>query len=185
VSSVRVPIIRDVVWRVNMETERLLDQISEYAREHGLSMKAAAALLGVPATTYYGWFKEGGNKVLPSRSSIEKIQRFLGESAGESTAPSDPRESHRAALPVGRAGSARETARRVKELLILLENELSTFRDGAPSARDAFRNELDPDDVGYISSLLTMLGDEEKFARWRELTTNRFNRFRKKNREKP
>ena len=72
------------------------------------------------------------------------------------------------------------SADKAKHLLILLEDELRVFRDGTKPARDVFREELDPDDVGYISSLLNMLGDEAKFARWVRLTTNRFNFFRRK-----
>jgi len=58
------------------------------------------------------------------------------------------------------------------------------FRDGSKEARDILREELDLSDIGYISSLLTMLGDEDKFKRWLTLTTNRFNFFKKKGGQK-
>jgi len=69
---------------------------------------------------------------------------------------------------------------RIKNLLLILEEELRWFRDGSQEARQMFRARLDPLDVGYVSSLLVMLGEEEAFKRWLTLTTNRFNSFRKK-----
>jgi len=69
---------------------------------------------------------------------------------------------------------------KVKFLLILLEDELEWFRDGPEEIRDVLREELDFTDIGYISSLMTMLSDENKFKRWLTLTTNRFNYFKKR-----
>lgn len=166
-----------------MNTEQLLEQISDYARKRGLSMKAMAGLLGVPATTYYGWFKRGGEKAAPSPFNLAKIRRFLSGNAAQLILRGEAQEADGPAVPGAPGKSARERARRIKEILILLEAELSAFRDGPRSGREVFRAELDPDDVGYISSLLTMLGDESKFARWRNLTTNRFHGFGKKKRE--
>jgi transcriptional regulator with XRE-family HTH domain len=84
------------------------------------------------------------------------------------------------------AFSEQETQRKaekIKYLLIFLEEELRWFRDGSDQSRNIFRNELDLDDIGYVTSLLTMLGDEGRFKRWLALTTNRFNFFRKKGRK--
>jgi hypothetical protein len=67
---------------------------------------------------------------------------------------------------------------RIRSLLLLLEEELRWFRDGPLEARRLFRKNLDPMDIGYLSSLLVMLGEEEAFKRWLTLTTNRFNYFK-------
>jgi len=75
---------------------------------------------------------------------------------------------------------AQRKAEKIKYLLLLLEDDLRWFRDESKEARDIFREKLDPNDIGYISSLLIMLGDEDKFRRWQTLTTNRFNFFKKK-----
>jgi len=72
---------------------------------------------------------------------------------------------------------------RIKTLLLILEEELRVFRDGPKEAREVFRKELDALDVGYVSSLLVMLGEEDSFKRWLTLTTNRFNSFKKKGEE--
>jgi transcriptional regulator with XRE-family HTH domain len=75
---------------------------------------------------------------------------------------------------------AQRKTEKIKYLLLFLEEELRWFRDGSKEARDIFREKLDLGDIGYVSSLLTMLGDEDKFKRWLTLTTNRFNFFKKK-----
>ena len=74
---------------------------------------------------------------------------------------------------------AKRKAEKVKYLLLLLEDELTWFRDGTKEVRRVYREDLDTDDIGYISSLLNMLGDEERFSRWVGFTTNRFNYFKK------
>jgi hypothetical protein len=146
-------------------------------------MKAMADLLGVPATTYYGWFKTGSEKAKPSAVSVEKMLRFLSGAAQGVGPGGDAPQARGPEGPASTDRSPRERTQRIKKLLILLESELSAFRDGPRSGRDVFRAELDPDDVGYLSSLLTMLGDENKFTRWRDLTTNRFRHFGKKKRD--
>jgi transcriptional regulator with XRE-family HTH domain len=75
---------------------------------------------------------------------------------------------------------AKRKTEKVKHLLLFLEEELRWFRDSSKESRDTFRKELDISDIGYISSLITMIGDEDKFKRWLTLTTNRFNFFKKK-----
>jgi hypothetical protein len=78
---------------------------------------------------------------------------------------------------------AERKTERIRFLLLLLEEELRWFRDGPLEARQMFRKNLDPMDIGYLSSLLAMLGEEEAFKRWLTLTTNRFNYFKLKGNE--
>lgn len=77
-------------------------------------------------------------------------------------------------------GEARRRSEHLKALLIFLHEELAWFRDGPEEIRAVFRSELDPFDVGYLSSLLTMLSDESRFKRWLAATTNRFASFQRK-----
>lgn len=74
----------------------------------------------------------------------------------------------------------KEKAEKVKYLLLLLETELRYFRDGKPEDRNVFRKILDSGDIGYISSLLGMLGEENAFQRWKSLSTYRFKAFKGK-----
>ena len=109
------------------------------------------------------------NKELPPKLVVEKIAKTL--------------DIETPALDSVFQEAQRKTEK-IKHLLLFLEEELSWFRDGSKEARDIFREELDPYDVGYISSLLIMLGDEDKFRRWLTLTTNRFNFFKKRGEQK-
>jgi len=109
------------------------------------------------------------NKDMPPRLVVEKIAKTIGFE-----------------IPPGDfiLREAQIKTEKIKYLLLLLEDELKWFRDGPKGAREIFREALDLGDIGYISSLLTMLGDEEKFRRWLTLTTNRFNFFKKKGGQK-
>lgn len=79
-----------------------------------------------------------------------------------------------------RISEARMRAERLKALLRLLYEELAWFRDGPEAVRSVLRSDLDPFDLGYLSSLLAMLPDEGKFLRWLTVTTNRFGSFQRK-----
>lgn len=105
------------------------------------------------------------NKEMPPKLVIEKIAKTAGFEIP--------------ALDFILQEAQRKTEK-IKYLLLLLEEELRWFRDSSKEAREIFREKLDFGDIGYISSLLTMLGDEDKFGRWVTLTTNRFNFFKKK-----
>ncbi len=109
------------------------------------------------------------NKEIPPKFVIEKIVKTVGFE-----------------IPVLNLilQEAQRKTNKVKYLLLFLEEEIRWFRDGSKEARDILREELDLSDIGYISSLLTMIGDEDKFKRWLTLTTNRFNFFKKKGGQK-
>jgi len=109
------------------------------------------------------------SKDMPPRLVIEKIAKIVGFEIS--------------ALDFIVQEAQRKTEK-VKHLLLFLEEELRWFRDSLKETRDIFRKKLDFGDIGYISSLLTMLGDEDKFKRWLTLTTNRFNFFKKKEGQK-
>lgn len=109
------------------------------------------------------------NKEMPPKLVVEKIAKTVGFEIS--------------ALDFILQEAQRRTEK-AKHLLLFLEEELRWFRDSSKEARDIFREKLDLGDIGYISSLLTMLGDEDKFRRWLTLTTNRFDFFKKKGGQK-
>ncbi len=117
-----------------------------------------------------GWAVEGlraclEDKSTPPRLVVERIAQLLHlETPTGGLLPDE----------------ARRRSERLKALLIILSEELAWFRDGSEGVRDVFRSQLDPFDTGYLSSLLTMLFAEDKFHRWLEVTTNRFNYFQRK-----
>ena len=133
------------------ETQHQYSTVREFADEIGWNMQNL---------NYYLQ-----NKEMPPKLVVEKIAKIIGFEIPT--------------LDSIIQGAQRKTEK-IKYLLLFLEEELRWFRDGSKEARDIFREKLDLGDIGYVSSLLTMLGDEDKFKRWLTLTTNRFNFFKKK-----
>jgi hypothetical protein len=62
-------------------------------------------------------------------------------------------------------GDAFARADRVKMILIKLADELEFFKK-SPAARKTFRRIVPGEDVGYITTLLRALYDEDQFQRW-------------------
>jgi hypothetical protein len=60
----------------------------------------------------------------------------------------------------------REHAEKVLALLFSLDRELQYFRDASSAERDYLRRVVHGQDVGYITSLLRALYDEDKFQSW-------------------
>jgi hypothetical protein len=150
------------------QTKQLLGQLNAYAREHNLSNRQLAEEVGAPYETLRKWwvFSRGKEAHKPSDVHLSAIKEFL-------EAKSKPEV-------YVQIKEARHRIEKIKYLLLLLEDELRWFRDNESGARDEFRKELDASDIGYISSLLTMLTEEDKFNRWLALTTTRFQSFKKK-----
>ncbi len=143
--------------------ERLWETIREWWRiqhRYGSSRELAEEI---------GWNAEDlrsslEDKLTPPRLVIERCADLL----------------HLTTPPAALSAEAKRKANRMKALLTILEEELAWFRDSPPEARETYRLELDPFDVGYVSSLLTMMFSEEKFRRWLQVTTNRFKYFKGK-----
>lgn len=62
--------------------------------------------------------------------------------------------------------SENERVKRVKRLLVLLANELEYFKQSPEPARAKFRKLVPGEDVGYITTLLRALYNEDQFERW-------------------
>jgi hypothetical protein len=60
----------------------------------------------------------------------------------------------------------REHAQNVLALLYSLDRELQYFRNSSSTGRDQLRRFVNGQDVGYITSLLRALYDEDKFQSW-------------------
>ncbi len=147
---------------------QMLSRLSTYAKENNLSNRKLAEEIGVPYNTLTKWwfFRQDKSARKPSELHIERVREFL--------------ESKKAPEIYQHIQEARRRTEKIKFLLLLLEDELRWFRDNNPRARGEFRKELDASDIGYISSLLTMLTEEDKFQRWLALTTLRFQSFKRR-----
>lgn len=59
-----------------------------------------------------------------------------------------------------------ERAIRVKKLLIMLADELEFFKQDSESTRETFRRVVPGEDIGYLTTLLRALYNEDQFQRW-------------------
>ena len=64
------------------------------------------------------------------------------------------------------SNSAEERARNVMKLLMSLSKELEFFKRCSENERNSFKKIVPGQDVGYITTLLRALYDEDKFQRW-------------------
>lgn len=142
--------------------QKLLEKLEEWRIANKLSRPETARQLGIPYKTFQKWF--GEKRRLPIKGHLEKIESFLDS-------PSPAPE-----LDLPEAESRTEA---IKHLLIALEIELRHFRNAGKAEREVFRKLLNQEDIGYISSLLSMLGDENRFKRWLTLSNYRFQGFKK------
>ncbi len=62
-------------------------------------------------------------------------------------------------------------AQAVEDTLYLLNDKLELFKEGSPHSRKILRQRLSGPDVGYVTTLLKALLDEEKFQNWLAMTT--------------
>jgi len=62
--------------------------------------------------------------------------------------------------------TATERAKKVVNILLTLNNELEFFKRCPQSDREIFKKIVQGPDVGYITTLLRALYDEDKFQRW-------------------
>lgn len=62
-------------------------------------------------------------------------------------------------------------AQAVEDTVYALNDELEFFKEGSPHARGILRRRLRGPDVGYVTTLLKALFDEEKFQNWLAMTT--------------
>lgn len=148
--------------------QQVLSRLSAYAKEHDFSNIKLAEEIGIPYDTLNKWwfFTQRKDARKPSELHIERVSEFL--------------ESKERPEIYSQIEEARHRTEKIKYLLLLLEDELRWFRDNNLRAREEFRKELDASDIGYISSLLTMLTEEDRFKRWLALTTTRFQSFKRR-----
>jgi len=60
----------------------------------------------------------------------------------------------------------------VEDALYTLNDQLEFFKEGSPHSRRILRRRLSGPDVGYLTTLLKALFDEEKFQNWLAMTTH-------------
>lgn len=150
------------------KAQELLSRLNTYAKEHNLSKRELSEKLNVPEGTLGKWwfFTQGKSARKPSEPHLATVEEFLLRKESPEV--------------YAKIEEARHRSEKIKYLLLLLEDELRWFKNADARIRDEYRKELNGSDIGYVSSLLTMLTEENKFARWLALTTTHFNSFKRR-----
>ena len=95
--------------------------------------------------------------------ALQELNSALGDWQARTVKPSSEESTD------GRVGA-------VHSLLYILNDQLSLFRDGSAQDRQRLRSHLNGPDVGYITTLLRAVLDEDKFQSWLAMTTHRIGR---------
>jgi len=139
-----------------------IEQIKGYMTEKGITRNKMASLIGMPSTTFRDLMKG----VKPRPVTEQKIIDFL---SGKQPTPTEktPEET-----------TNQERVEKLKHVLLLLELELRPFIQDE-EARKLLRKKVDFADVGYLTSQINMMDEEERFKRWKSNSNYKFNFFRK------
>ena len=145
--------------------DNAIEQLRIYAENQGIDRRELARRLGIPHNTVRGWLGSTSKRVI-SRRHLSAIEEFLKGPSGIAPAKSTQAIQPIAAVPKVPyqpkpvpSPDASRRADKVRMLLLLLEDELRWFRNHDATARSEYRDKLDPYDIGYISSLLSMMTD--------------------------
>lgn len=158
---------------------KLLATVESVRQRRGLSPRELAQAVGISYNSLRAYYDKRSR--VPSGDNLLRLREFIQrETPRQFGSQANDRLTHAAQqrLPIS-AKEARARVTRVAVLLEILSEELAWFRDGSPEAREVYRSRLDAFDAGYVSSLVSMLFDEDKFSRWLELSTNRPRVFRR------
>ncbi len=149
---------------ISPDIRQKLQKIKPARVSLGLTQDMLGRILGATQSTIALWETE---RSLPKPEHLERIDLWLRAEELKPHAVDTQKE-------------IREHCQQLKHLLNLLEFHLRYFQNEKLEAREAYRQELDVYDVGYLTSLLEMLFDETKFQHWKVFTTHQFEGFRRR-----
>jgi len=130
------------------------------------SIKRLSVAIGVPKKTVEDWFYRGAKPSLPNRLKLYMItglEQYAPRSNVEATRLQQLQQEELTAL--------HERTEKFLLLLASLHKELDYFKEAAPSEREVLRQRLDAQQIAYVSNLLQLLLNEERFRDWLTIST--------------
>jgi len=137
-----------------------------------------AEATGIPKPTLGGYFT--GHR-LPNEQAWQKLRRALESEKMDSspakapstkksnpskgTSPAEPGTPSPSAPPEP-SPEALAHAAEVRQAIVNLSLQLEYFKQGSSAQRDALRQTIAGRDIGYVTSLLRALYDEDQFETW-------------------
>ena len=125
------------------------------------SVRRFSVALGVPLKTAEDWFYRGAKPSL-----LNKLRIYLVTGLEEYAPQGEVEISRLQELEQGEFATLQERIRIFLSLLDSLHKELDYFKEAPPKKREALRERLDGQHIAYISNLLQLLLNEERFREW-------------------
>ena len=133
------------------------------------TIRELAETVDINYSTLRGYFQ---GRSLPSEENWQRLGSALGQGSA-SSAPKVPRrtEAKTSGLPSGdRAEAPSEeacaSAEEVRRQIRHLSHTLGFFKHGSAADRETLRRTIPGRDMGYLTSLLRALYDEDQFEAW-------------------
>ena len=143
-----------------MESQTSLREWLNRSQYQG-SVKRFSAALDVPLKTAEDWFYRGAKPSLAN-----KLRVYLVTGLEEYAPQNEVEISRIRELEQGEFATLRERITIFLSLLASLHKELDYFKEAPPKKREALRERLDGQHIAYISNLLQLLLNEERFREW-------------------
>jgi len=125
------------------------------------SIRRFSAVLGVPLKTAEDWFYRGAKPSL-----LNKLRIYLATGLEEYAPRGEVEMSRLQELEQNEFATLQERIRIFMSLLDSLHRELDYFKEAPPKKREALRECLHGQQIAYISNLLQLLLNEERFREW-------------------
>ena len=143
-----------------MESQTSLREWLDKSQYQG-SVRRFSAALGVPLKTAEDWFYRGAKPSL-----LNKLRIYLVTGLEEYAPQGEVEISRLQELEQGEFATLQERIRIFLSLLDSLHKQLDYFKEAPPKKREVLRARLDGQHIAYISNLLQLLLNEERFREW-------------------
>ncbi len=142
------------------ERERIGIDLKRWMRSQGRykTIRELEKPTGIPYSSLKDYFS---GAAAPAGERLERLAALTGVSSLLRLVPGQPREAVKPA-----AGSSDQMARAVLMTLHRLLDELNFFKRGGSVDRAVLRRVVPARDVGYVTTLLKAMYDEDQFQTW-------------------
>jgi hypothetical protein len=140
------------------DRDRIAIELKKWLRSHSLYRKVAdlQAPTGIPYASLKDYFQ---GRSIPSGDRLERLAAFTG-------LPSLRALLNPLPTSAGSASPSNDKARSVAITVHHLLTQLNFFKRGTSADRDVLRNTLPARDVGYLTTLLKAMYEEDQFQNW-------------------
>ena len=142
------------------ERERIAIDLKKWLRSQGRykTVKDLQAPTGIPYESLKDYFQ---GRSVPSGERLEKLAALTALPSLVALSPTRSAQPSKATT-----SSRKEMAQSVFTTIHRLLNELNFFKRGTPADRAILRQIVPARDIGYLTTLLKAMYDEDQFQTW-------------------